>query len=220
MVRVFASLLVTITTFGGMGAESVGQSLPPVKRGLGEHVPLAVGKFVVGSEHGTATVIAPRRKDGRWDVLTVAHCVLDARRGTLHTQFGERITLVVGRVDVSHDLAWMVTERDDLDLYAAKLAEAPAKEGDEVWVCGHAAGYGPDVEGLRREGKVGGRAFRRRDHFLLPVTFGDSGSAIFDSRGRVVGVVCSTRQPRGPRGPVVSDVLGSPFEEIVRQRPE
>lgn len=133
---------------------------------------------------GTGTVIAPRRKDGKWDVLTAYHVAgvvgsrLEVRLSTGSTARG-----VVAATDPVADVAWLVMEHDG-DLPAAELATSVPKAGAPIRHCGTAQRRGRwvtgKVDGPRPDGqlKVG-----------APATSGDSGGAMFDSEGRVVSII-------------------------------
>ncbi|MGL6097132.1 MAG: hypothetical protein ACRC7O_15210, partial [Fimbriiglobus sp.] len=56
----------------------------------------ALGKIRFGNAGCTATVIGPRRADGKWDVLTAAHCVNgEGQRGTMTLKDGRSFAITV-----------------------------------------------------------------------------------------------------------------------------
>jgi hypothetical protein len=138
----------------------------------------------------TATVVNPQMKDGRWRVLTAAHCVPGlGQRGTLTTKDRTRtLAVTVAKYDKRSDLAWLLTDEPAEGLYSAELAEDNPAFATSVW---H-AGYGVD----RPESVEGGQVKRGEDRngrltFVLPVSQGDSGGGVFRrDNNKLVSVVC------------------------------
>lgn len=153
----------------------------------------ALGKLLVGTAGCTATVIGPRRADGRWDILTAAHCTSPLlTRGTYTSSTGKVLKVTRTARDASADLAWFVTDDKVDELPFAQLASSSPAAGVEVW---H-AGFGLTRPGERKEGKVsGGPDSSHQLTFHLLVNSGDSGGAIFrkDNDEVVASVCCTTR---------------------------
>lgn len=164
--------------------------LPPKKAD-----PLAaLGRIQFGSAGCTATVIAPRRADGRWDVLTAAHCVTHVgvgAKGTMKLKDGRTIGVKVAGIHEDPDCAWLVTEDAGLaDLASAEIAASNPAIGVAIW---H-AGYGVDKPGNREDGTVTtGVTGDGQIEMNLSVSSGDSGGGIFRTdTGELVSCVCCT----------------------------
>jgi len=157
---------------------------------------------------GTATVIGPRRADGRWDVLTAAHVVRGAERASLAVG-GKSVKLVVAVTDEKADVAWLVTEVAHEHLPFALLADRPAKAGEALWHKGCTSG---ECEGkaLPTTNEIGTLWTD------LPGSFGDSGAAIFrKSDGRVVAVLTGSPNHGAREG---KQVIGGGLLRIVLAR--
>jgi len=162
----------------------------------------AIGRLTLGNAGCTATIIGPRRADGRWDVLTAAHCsTAPGQIGRLVLPSGRALGVRVRARDTRADACWAETIDTATDLPYALIAENEPPIGAKVW---H-AGYGVDKPGNREEGVVlAAPDDRGQLRFRLSVSSGDSGGAIvFDADGRVCSAVCCTRSPG-----TVSDVWG------------
>ena len=152
----------------------------------------ALGRIQFGSASCTATVIYPRRADGRWDVLTASHCVPGVgAKGVLNTKDGKKLAVRVVVHEETPDVAWMVTEDATVaDLFYAKVAATNPAAGVKVW---H-AGYGVDVPNNREDGEVlYPEQPDGKTTFNLSVSPGDSGGGIFRSdTNELVATVCCT----------------------------
>lgn len=160
----------------------------------------AIGRITFGSAGCTATIIGPRRPDGRWNVLTASHCVNGVgARGTMTLKDGRRTGLLVTAFDPKADCAWAVTDTNSEAYPFALLADYTPDVGTKVW---H-AGYGVDKPGNREDGELtAGPDSNGQIQFSLSVSSGDSGGAIVqDSNGRVLSCVCCT-SARGTRARV------------------
>jgi hypothetical protein len=177
----------------------------------------ALGRIQFDRSGCTATVMWPRRADGRWDVLTAEHCVSAipiGGRGQMQLRSGaSRFAVKVVAKDARSDVAWLVTESADLgDLPFAVLAAENAPRGTRVW---H-GGFGVDNPGNREDGEV-----TRADtgagkvEMILSVSSGDSGGGIFRAdTGELISTVCCTVR----RGAKV-EMYGGHVESIRRLRP-
>jgi len=151
----------------------------------------ALGKIRFGNAGCTATVVGPRRSDGKWDVLTASHCVSGVgQKGTLTLKDGRTFGIKVITHDKTPDIAWCVTDDAVADLPFALLAEKNPEVGTAVWHMG----YGIDKPGNREEGSI--TADENGDGQLrmtLSVSSGDSGGGIFRvDTSELVAVVCCT----------------------------
>lgn len=174
--------------FGG-AAPGAPPAIPPA----GKAEPAkALMRLRMGSAGCTATVIGPRRPDGRWDLLTAAHCLpRGVTTGQVQTQDGRTIGVTVSVFHAGSDLAWLRTTNAVESLPYAVMASEPAPVGARVW---H-AGYGIDRPGNREAGKVTGiPGSNGQCQYELNVSSGDSGGGIFrEDTGEWVGAVCCTR---------------------------
>jgi hypothetical protein len=151
----------------------------------------ALGRIRFGTAGCTATVIGPRRPDGRWDVLTAAHCVSGVgARGTLALKDGRSFGLRVVAYHKTPDVAWCVTDDAVTDLPYAVIAESNPAVDTPVWHMG----FGVDKPGNREEGTVAEREnVQGQLRMLLSVSSGDSGGGIFRAdTNELVSVVCCT----------------------------
>jgi hypothetical protein len=163
---------------------------PPPRAAVPPDPVAAIARIQFGNSGCTATPIAPRRPDGRYDVLTAAHCVTNhGQTGTMTMRDGRKVGVVVTAIDRTSDCAWLVTV-GNTDLPFAVLADTDPAPGEKIW---H-RGYGVHFPGSLEEGTVTARANRDGQiEFRLSVSSGDSGGAIaLNSNGEVVGAVCCT----------------------------
>lgn len=161
----------------------------------------------------TATIIGPRRVDGRWWVLTASHCVKGVgQHGTIRLLDGRSTGVVVASLDRTSDCCWMYTETNSESYPFALMAPASPGQGTPVW---H-AGYGVDRPGNREDGQVAaGPDQNGQLRFRLSVSSGDSGGGIVTNKsGEVVSCVCCTTA-RGRS----ADVWGASPEAIHRALP-
>ncbi len=160
----------------------------------------AIGRIQFGNSGCTATIIGPRRADGRYDVLTAAHCVREkGQHGSMRLRDGRSLGIVVASIDQRADVCWCVTQTNS-DVYPhALLADATPAVGSQVW---H-AGYGVHVPGNREDGTVeAGPDQNGQVRYRLSVSSGDSGGGIcMTADGAVLSPVCCTTA-RGQTGQV------------------
>lgn len=157
----------------------------------GPNVEQSIVKLRFGNSGCTATIVGPRRSDGRWDVLTAAHCTGAAgSKGQMLLLDGRTFPVTVQVRDTKCDISWMVAETNEATLPFANLAKENPPVGTPVW---H-KGYGVDKPGNKEDGVVA--AAENADgqlKFSLSVSSGDSGSGIFRvDTGELVAVVCCT----------------------------
>lgn len=179
-----ASARVVVTIEGGITPSPTPtpkDRLDPVK---------ATGRLRFGSAGCTATVVGPRRTDGRWDVLTASHCTGEVgSRGSISLKDGRSLAVTCVARDRRCDISWLTT--DDAtqgDLYYAVVSSENPAVGTEVW---H-QGYGVDRPGNHEAGVITG--VENSDGQLrlrISVSSGDSGSGFFRrDNGELVSVVC------------------------------
>lgn len=195
--RYQVELLVISNRDGGLDVQEVfteieiegGAESPPPE---GKLDPVgAIGRIQFGSAGCTATVVGPRRADGKWDVLTAAHCVSGVgARGRLTMKDGRSLDIKVVVHQRTPDVAWCVTEQAVADMPHAMLADRNPEPDTGIWHMG----YGVDKPGNREEGII--TEGENRDgqlRMLLSVSSGDSGGGIFrKDTNELVSVVCCT----------------------------
>lgn len=200
---------VTVTIEGCEQVPPAPEPKPPGKANA-EH---AIGKLRFGNAGCTATVIGPKRSDGRWDILTAAHCTGGVgSRGTFTLKDGRTLAVTVAARNTDADLTWLVTDAAVDDLPFANLAAKNPPVGTEIWHMG----YGIDQPGNREAGTITGA--ETPDGQLpmeLSVSSGDSGGGIFRAdTNELVAVVCCTTD----RGRKVL-MFGGSAERAGRMRP-
>ena len=148
-------------------------------------------RFNSGHLAGSATIIGPRRADGRFGILTAAHCIPEGQAlGSITTRDGRTGAVRLDRLERSRDWAWCETIDTALELPYAKLSTAAAVPGSRVW---H-SGFGFDRPGNVEVGKIlSAGPMLGRVRVLLNVSSGDSGAGVFlCDGGELVAVVSST----------------------------
>jgi hypothetical protein len=174
----------------------------------------ATVKIRFGNAGCSATIIGPRRADGKWDVLTAAHCIRAVgNKGTLIFGDGASLNVTAVARNANADLAWLTTDDADRnDLPFAVLAKADAEPGAPIWHCG----FGVDKPGNKEIGRVlTGPDANGQLRMELSVSSGDSGSGIFRSdNGQLVAVVCCTSGMAR-----VANVWGGTASAAIKLRP-
>lgn len=206
-------------------AMTAGQALPAPRPGWSlreapRGAEAAVGRLEVPMPgrppaKGSATVIGPRREDGRWHVLTAAHVLSPAPRmpvprgtvGWLTLKDGRTVSLSVVDADPALDVALMVTRLPWKSLPHAPLAKEAPKEGDRVWHCG----YSPYAQGRVRDLVVAKGLFVNATPFHGEVGHGDSGGGVFNERGELVGVMTNGDPGPGFRPDMPPGIKAPPY---------
>ena len=150
-----------------------------------------IGRSNVGC---SATIIGPRRADGRFWALSAAHCCDKiGERWQARFRDGRTTGLQVVALNRQSDFAWMLTDVSTEAFPFALLSDADPQPGDHVW---H-AGYGVDKPANREDGQcTAGRNADGQIEYRLSVSSGDSGGGIcLDSSGRVLSPVCCGTDP-------------------------
>lgn len=152
----------------------------------------AIGRIAFGNAGCSATVIHPRRSDGRWDILTAAHCIGSVGQvGTITMpKTNKRYTVKVVKFDRTCDLCWLVTSEPIDDIEYAHLSKTVPAVGSGVW---H-RGYGVDRPRNKEVGTLSAHANSQGQlRFDLSVSSGDSGGGIFRAdTNEVISSVCCT----------------------------
>lgn len=190
---------------------------PPLPPGSGPDTqpdtPRAIVRLSFGSVGCSGTIIGPRRVDGRYWVLTAAHCVNRVgQQGTMRLLDGRTGGIQVAAIDKQADACWCVTTSNSDQYPHALLADRTPAPGTPIW---H-AGYGTDKPGNRESGTVeSGPDNNGQIRMRLSVSSGDSGGGIaITADGRIVSCVCCTTD-RGR----TADVWGASPEAILRLKP-
>lgn len=187
---------------------------PPAEPKAGKLDPVqALGRVQFGNSSCTATVIGPRRADGRWDVLTASHCMSGVgAKGTLHTKSGKALPVRVVVHQKRPDLAWLVTADPVDELAFANVAAANPAVGVKMF---H-QGYGVDRPGNREDGTVtNSENGDGQTQFRLSVSPGDSGGGMLRADTlELISTVCCTTRLAG-----TGDVWGASVRSIRAARP-
>lgn len=170
---------------------------PPVPPAPKANALQALCRLRVGNAGCTATVIYPRRADGRWDIATASHCTGGVgTRGEVTLKDGRKLAVTITVHAKQPDLCWLVTDDATLaDLPYAVMAAQEPEPGTAVW---H-AGYGVDQPGNREDGTVSASPDSNSQiRFNLSVSSGDSGGGIFrtDTNEWLSAVCCTASMAR------------------------
>lgn len=173
---------------------------PPVGKMSKEEAERALVYINFGSSGCTATVIGPKRADGRWNIFTANHCLGSGlKKGRAKLQDGRVVNVSVVWADYASDGAWLVTDSAVDDMPFAYLSKDAPPPGTAVWQ----AGYGVNTKRQTRTGEI--RSGPRKDGKLtmkLAVSSGDSGGGIF--RADTNEVVASVFGTEGWAGQVIT----------------
>lgn len=152
----------------------------------------ATARIVFGRSGCTATIVSPRRADGKWDLLTAAHCTATVGSvGKATLKDGRIIDVKVTVRHTAADICWLETTSSSIAMLPfAVLASIDPAPGVPIW---H-NGYGVDVPGNKETGTVtSGPDSNGQLRMMLSVSSGDSGGGIFRSdNGELVATVCCT----------------------------
>ena len=162
----------------------------------------AISKVVMSGGYCSGTIVGPRRPDGRWHLVSAAHCF--KRTGEpvqVLTRDGRSLQASVSAINRQADCAILVTEHYD-DLPFALVAEVVPAVGTQVW---H-GGFGFDKPGNKETGVLlAGEDANGQLRYRLSVSNGDSGGGIIaDANGKLLSPVCCTTRIAG-----VGDVWGA-----------
>ena len=124
-------------------------------------------------------------------VVTNRHVIEQPREVTINTWDGRSFPVTVAGVATDSDLA-LLELGEDTDLPVAELRTDPVTTGEEVLVVGYPGGGPAEVAEGRVLGLADGTVLGEPAEVLrieVEVTQGSSGGPVFDSSGRVVGVI-------------------------------
>lgn len=165
--------------------------MPPPPAASQPNALAAIGRIQFGNAGCTATVIGPRRTDGRYLVLTANHCTAgQPGTGSMRLRDGTAFGIRKVNCDPRADCCWCITDVADRELPFALLAETTPAVGTHCW---H-AGFGFDKPGNREDGTVATSPLPDGKVGMdLSVSNGDSGGGILTDEGdRVFSCVCCT----------------------------
>lgn len=165
---------------------------PPMPKPTGD-IRQAIGKLRFDSGFCSATIVLPRRSDGRWEIACAAHCVSRlGQRATLVLRDGRQFDVEAAARDGEADVSWwLMRSASEADLPAAVLAGALPAPATRV---AH-SGWGVDNPGNTEFGTVADETLSDgKLAFNLSVSGGDSGGAIYRAdTSEIVATVCCTR---------------------------
>lgn len=157
----------------------------------------AIGKLTFQGGYCSGTVISPRMEDGRWVIVTAAHC--NSRPGTRATfvqrsGVSRQVTCVAANREA--DIAIYHTDAGQGEMSFTNLATGTPSPGTAVF---H-GGFGRHNPGNREEGRViGGPNGDGQVQYELSVSPGDSGGGIcMTDKGELLSPVCCTTRLDGP----------------------
>ncbi len=162
--------------------------VPPALASYVLHLRVPLGDYRFG--HGSACAVAPRRKDGKYDILTAAHLVGSVgNKIEVRTDKGAFFVTTVVSVDPRSDVAWLLTDRSDLVLPMLIMAKVPSRIGGPIQHYGLGGG-------VLRRGFLK-RVFGNRLDMHIQAVGGDSGAPVIcEVLGEVIGVQSTNANPR------------------------
>lgn len=170
----------------------------------------SIGKIALQGGYCSGTVIGPRQSDGRWRIVSAAHCFKRAGEDATFIQrtgVSRKITCIA--LDRRADIAICVTDANQGSMAFTYIADRTPAAGTKVM---H-AGYGRHIPGNVEKGEVlGGPNDDNQVKYHLSVSPGDSGGGIvIDDAGHLLSPVCCTTRLDGP-----GNVWGGSPEHIRR----
>lgn len=143
-------------------------------------------------------------------VITTKSVVCNATRVIVRLPGRGSFPAKVLGVDALTNLAVLKVEANDTALPVARLASTPsALPGSWIMILGNSYGAGPTVAVGTVAGRRPGYGLEERDGLIqvnAPVNPGDSGAAVVNSRGEVIGILFAAMTPE--QGPERSDLVG------------
>jgi hypothetical protein len=162
----------------------------------------AIAKIIMSGGYCSATIVGPKREDGRWYLVSAAHC---------HRRVGEEVTVVLRNgisfgarviaINRKSDCSILLTDQSHDKLPWLRIADT-YEIGDKVFHCG----YGVHIPGNREDGYIVAKENADLQiRYRLSVSQGDSGGGIVATKtGELLSPVCCTTRLNG-----VGDVWGA-----------
>lgn len=151
----------------------------------------SIGRLAMERSFCSGTVVGPRRSDGRWYVVSAAHCFdRVGQAATFIPREGASFRCSVQGIDRRSDCAVLVSDTAIEVLYHTFVSDSDPAAGTVVW---H-GGYGQDRPGNKESGQVvRGPNQDGQVQYRVSVSPGDSGGGIVvDASGRLLSPVCCT----------------------------
>jgi hypothetical protein len=157
----------------------------------------AIGKLALQGAYCSGTVIGPPKSDGRWTVVSAAHCVNRVgEHATFIQRSGTSRNVTCYAINKTADISLWSTDAAQGDMAFTIVARTTPQPGTRVF---H-GGFGRDQPGNREEGEV--VTLPNQDgqvKYHLSVSPGDSGGGIcINENGELLSPVCCTTRLDGP----------------------
>lgn len=157
----------------------------------------AIGKLTFSGGYCSATVVGPRLPDGRWVLVSAAHCfdrVGDT--GTFVQRSGTSRPVRVVAIDKKADIVILHTDHGQGGMAFTNIASGTPPPGSKVF---H-GGFGRHIPGNREDGEVASLPNNSNQvKYRLSVSPGDSGGGIcMTEEGKLLSPVCCTTRLDGP----------------------
>ncbi len=153
----------------------------------------AIGKLALQGSFCSATVVGPRRPDGRWWIVSAAHCFGGAGtgvKGTFITRAGSPTPVTCVGIDRTSDIAILATDERYESLAHVMVAENTPPPGTTI----QHGGFGQHLPGNIEAGQVTQLPNQQGQvRYKLSVSPGDSGGGILMTvGGQLLSPVCCT----------------------------
>lgn len=170
----------------------------------------AIGKIAMQGGYCSGTVVGPRSTDGRYKIVSAAHCFKQVGEKAMFIQRdGITRPITVIAIDRRADIAICSTDTGQGKMAYTDIASATPHPGTRIW---H-GGFGRHIPGNKETGEVvSGPNQDGQVKYRLSVSPGDSGGGIItDANGLLLSPVCCTTRLDGP-----GEVWGGSPEQIRR----
>lgn len=199
VLRVMVAVVVMVVA---VGAVAVGIAMMMLRVHPCDAPTYAYGRIETEQRSASGMVVGPQLPDGRWRVLTSAVAVGDVGQVAGFTpRDGKPLDVVVVSVDVARDVAWLHTVKPIATMATAQLADSEPAIDDPV-----------SFTVLRNSAWQSRLGVKREDGYTASVSYGDAGTALFDSRNKIVGLVSTTtgiNMLATVRGPTLAQIKES-----------
>jgi len=164
-------LLFAVAAVAKQPCEREGRLQIGMTRGQSYHARLGLP---TGHTMGSCVLVGTRH------VVTCAHCITSSTQ--MEVKIGDKVYgCKLDAIDFDRDWALLELDAEVKDIKPVRLSDEKPKAGDWVYGYGFGGGYfGVTAMQIQKDGRMRGR--------IVP---GDSGGAILDSKGRLLGLVSS-----------------------------